>query len=558
MDGRQGDGVPGGEERDGPAPAAPDSQPRRLDAQAEDALQHERERRRLSELREGRGWHFARAVAAGAAAGAIAVLFQWALFFAESLRSEAVVRLRQYPAWGWLVLPAAAACAAGAAGWMTARFAPEASGSGIPHVKAVLLRLRPFSWVRVLPVKFVAGVLAIGSGLSLGREGPTVQMGAAAGQMMGRVLRAPARSRAHMVASGAGAGLAAAFNAPLAGFLFVLEELRREFSPITYGTALISTLAAVIVSRSFTGQLPSFHVRGYPAPPLAALPLAAMLGVLCGLLGVLFNRGILAGVRAAQSWGVASWARAAVVGAGAGLIAWWLPEAVGGGHRTAEHVLRGEITGLTFILVLLAVKFALTLASYATSVPGGIFAPLLTLGALLGLAVGSLGARWVPAIAGAPAAFAVLGMAGMFTASVRAPLTGIVLILEMTANYEQLLAVAVACLAAYVVADALHDKPIYEALLEYDLHRSEPGPLAADEPILVDVAVEPHSRMDGERVRDLHLPPGCLLVTLGRAGRETVPGGETRLRAGDHLVVIVAGDALRHVAAVKDAARSQA
>ena len=128
----------------------------------------------------------------------------------------------------------------------------------------------------------------------------------------------------------------------------------------------------------------------------------------------------------------------------------------------------------------------------------------------------------------------------------------------MTANYEQLLAVAVACLAAYVVADALHDKPIYEALLEYDLHRSEPGPLAADEPILVDVAVEPHSRMDGERVRDLHLPPGCLLVTLGRAGRETVPGGETRLRAGDHLVVIVAGDALRHVAAVKDAARSQA
>jgi len=258
-----------------------------LEAEAEDALVHERERRHL---REHRYVHFVRAAVVGGLAGGLAVLFQWALFYAERLRNSTLVNLHHYPSWGWAVLPAAGAVIGSFVGWLVSRFAPESSGSGIPHVEAVLWGLRPLRGRRVIPVKFAGGVLGIGAGLSLGREGPTVQMGAAIGKFVGDMLHVPRRSQGHLIASGAGAGLAAAFNAPLAGFIFVLEELQREFSPITYGTALIAALTAVMVTRAFTGQLPSFHIHGYPTPPLTALPLIALLGAMCGAVGVLFNR----------------------------------------------------------------------------------------------------------------------------------------------------------------------------------------------------------------------------------------------------------------------------
>ncbi|MBI3946778.1 MAG: H(+)/Cl(-) exchange transporter ClcA [Armatimonadetes bacterium] len=529
---------------------------RQAAVQAEKALSQERERRHLAHIRERRQVHFTRAGAVGLLAGAVAVAFQWALFSVDQVRIQALAWLHQRPAWGWTVLPVLAAVMAGLAGRLTRRFAPSAAGSGIPHVEAVLLRLRPLNWRRLLPVKFAGGLLSIGAGLSLGREGPTVQMGAAAGKALAHVLRVPRRSESHLIASGAGAGLAAAFNAPLAGFIFVLEELQRELSPLTYGTALISALAADIITRAFTGQLPSFHVSGYPAPPLGALPLAALVGVVCGLLGVAFNRGLLGTLRQFHNprW-LPVWAQPVAVGALAGLVAWWLPEAVGSGHQTAEHILRGQIAAPQVILALLAVKFGLTMVSYATGVPGGIFAPLLTLGALAGLLVGEAGARYVPGFTGAPAAFAVLGMGALFSAVVRAPLTGIVLIIEMTANYEQLFAVAVAALVAYLVAEHLREKPVYEALLEYDLHRSDQQPQEAGEPALVDLVVEPRSVMDGRRVRDLGLPPGCLLVTLKRGGREIVPGGDTLLQPGDQLVVIVAGEAMHAIPDLRRAAR---
>jgi len=222
--------------------------------------------RRWSLLRERRQYHFLRDALVGLLAGIAAVLFQAALFYTEGLRNPLLSWLRMFPYWGWMVLPVIGAGMGALAGYITSRFAPEASGSGIPHVKAVLLQLRPMRWQRILPVKFIGGVLAIGAGFSLGREGPTVQMGAAIGKMLSHVLKVPKRSRSQLVA--AGAGLAAAFNAPLAGFIFAIEELQREMSPLTYGTALIAAAVGDIVTRTFTGQLPSFHISGYSTPPL--------------------------------------------------------------------------------------------------------------------------------------------------------------------------------------------------------------------------------------------------------------------------------------------------
>ena len=397
-------------------------------------------------LREHRRLQFARAVLVGLGAGLLAVLFQYALVAVEGARSALLLRMHAFPWWGWLVVPMLGGISAGLAGWMTAHYAPEAAGSGIPHIKGVLMHVRTIYWRRLLPVKFLGGVLAIGAGLSLGREGPTVQMGAAVGKVIGELMHLPRRSRTQLVAAGAGAGLAAAFNAPLAGFIFVIEELQRELSPLTYGTALIAAVVADIVTRTFTGQLPSFHITGYSMPRLSALPLFAVLGVLAGLLGVIFNRSLLWTLRQFHGWTwMPRWAYPALVALLAGLLAWWLPQAVGGGHGTAEAILRGQYAAVSFfgfLLLLFVAKFLLTVLSYGSGVPGGIFAPLLVLGALVGSMTGQVSELAFPSVAHTPAAFAVIGMAAAFAAIVRAPLTGIVLILEMTNNYEQLFPLA--------------------------------------------------------------------------------------------------------------------
>jgi CIC family chloride channel protein len=169
----------------------------------------------------------------GVLVGGAAVLFQLMLNFLESTRFSLLKDLKLHPAWGWIILPVSGGLLAGLGGYLTQRFAPEASGSGIPHVKAVLLNIREINWRRLLPVKFFAGLLSIGGGLSLGREGPTVQMGAAIGKASSDYLHTGKSSTRHLIAAAAGAGLSAAFNAPLAGFIFVIEELQRELSPIT-------------------------------------------------------------------------------------------------------------------------------------------------------------------------------------------------------------------------------------------------------------------------------------------------------------------------------------
>lgn len=513
-------------------------------------------------LREHRRYQFARAALVGLAAGAAAVAFQYALSGAEGARRALMQYLQGTPVWGWLVMPLVCAVSAGAAGWLTNRFAPAAAGSGIPHVKGVLMHVRVLNWKRLLPVKFIGGVLAIGAGLSLGREGPTVQMGAALDKAIGEFMRLPRRSRSQLIAAGAGAGLAAAFNAPLAGFIFTLEELQREFSPLTYGTALIAAVVADIVTRTLTGQEPSFRITGYPTPSLAVLPLFAILGLLAGLVGVAFNRSLLWALKASGSMTkVPRWAHPALVGGLAGLLIWVLPDALGGGHRLAETLLTGHygaVSFLSFLALLFVVKFALTVVSYASGVPGGIFAPLLVLGAILGLMTGQVGSVGFPSLAHTPAAFAVVGMAAAFAAIVRAPLTGIVLILEMTNNYEQLFPLLVACMIAYLVAERLHNRPIYEALLEFDLKRSgfvqHPQ---SDEPVTMELAVESHSAMDARTVGDLNLPPDCMMVLIVRSGREIFPTEGTRLLAGDHITFSVKGDAPESCALLQSKAKAE-
>ncbi len=423
-----------------------------------------------------RRFHFMRAAAVGLLAGGVAVAFQLSLDAAENGRIALLSAMRHFPAWGWSILPVLCALCGAAAGYLTEHYAPAAAGSGIPHIRAVLAGKRTLDWRRIFPVKFIGGVLALGSGFSMGREGPTVQLGASAGAALSDTLKLDPHSKRNLIASAAGAGLGAAFNAPLAGFIFVIEELQREISSLTLVSALIASVISVAVSRIFTGQLPSFHIRDYSLPPLTALPLFAVMGLVAGYAGVIFNRTLIWGVKASQRTKLPVWKKGMIVGAITGLAGWWLPDALGGGHRIAESILRGDFTSGSFTLflfILLFGKFILTMLGYSSGLPGGIFAPLLVLGAIIGQLFGHVSAAMFPSVGTTPAAYAVVCMAAMFTSIVRAPLTGIVLILEMTGNQEQLFALCLTCLVAYLVAEHARCEPIYDSLLELDLERDK-------------------------------------------------------------------------------------
>jgi CIC family chloride channel protein len=312
------------------------------------------------------------------------------------------------------------------------------------------------------------------------------------------------------------------------------------------------------MTRLFTNQLPVFHVDIIPTPPLMALPAFLGLGVLTGLLGVVFNRsllGTMACFARLGDWqqGRQGWAAGllgAGVGALVGLVGWFTPSTVGGGQRLVEAVLQGQVA-LALIPLWFLLRFGLTMISYGCGAPGGIFAPLLVLGSLIGLAVGALTHLCLPETIDHPAAFAVVGMAAYFAAIVRAPLTGIVLIVEMTNTYAQILPLFVACFAAYAVADALGDEPIYEALLERDLRRDGSG---GEEhgPLVVEFTVQEGAPFDGKQVQELGLPAGCMIVTVHRDRYEVVPTPHTSLEVGNRLTVVIAPQAIEALAVLRE------
>lgn len=514
--------------------------PHTLDEKSAQASSEIQEYLEISEQRRG---VFPRAALVGACAGIAALLFRAALTSADSIRDSLIVWAHHAsPVLGWIFPVFFTLFGAGISVWITRRFAPEASGSGIPHLEAVLHRFRSLDWKRVLPVKFFGSVLAIGSGLALGREGPTVQMGGAVGDAVSRFLKVSERERLTLISAGAGAGLAAAFNAPLSGLVFVLEEVRKDFQPIVFGAAFVAAAFADIIARLGSGQFPVFAVPNYPIPPLTALPIFALLGILAGGLGIVFNRSLLAALNLYNiipSRFILT--AAAITGGVVGLVGWFSPILIGSGHTLAESVLRGDVV-LAIIPLFFVIRFLLTMTNYAMGAPGGIFAPLLVLGALIGFGVGQIAHNLAPEIVPIPAVFAVVGMAAYFTAIVRAPLTGIMLIIEMTGNYSQMLPLLVSCFCAYAVTELLKDLPVYEALLERDLRR---GGIVSSlkEPAIFEFYIQEGAAFVGREIRFLGLPPGCIVVRCNEGKREWVPTADTRLAAHMRITTVIAPDA---------------
>ena len=407
-----------------------------------------------------------KALVVGVVAGLMAAGFRAALHFVEQQRAAWQAHLTGVT--GFLLIVGVGVVGGGMSVWLVRRYYPAAAGSGIPHTKAVVLGESTLNWRRLLPVKFCSGALGLGAGFALGREGPTIQLGAGTGLMVAEWFRVkPGEGeRKALITAGAGAGLAAAFNAPLAGVMFVLEELHGAFTPIVFVAAFLASTAADVVGRLITGEMPVFPLRDLPAPGVTELPVAVVLGALCGLGGVIFNRSLLKCLDwadALKHW--PPFAMGALAGLVVGLTAWFFPGLEGAGAVHVERAIAGEVA-MNGVLLLIVARFALTMVSYSSGAAGGVCVPLLGLGALGGLSIGWVAHAVAPGWAPHPAAFAVIGMGALLTAIARVPLTSVVLLIELTGRYDFMLPLLASSLAAYGVAEWLRDTPLYEALRE--------------------------------------------------------------------------------------------
>ncbi len=412
------------------------------------------------------------AMIAGVFIGFIGGAFRWCLQKADVLRVDLSEWAHQLPGPGWLI-PMAATAVGAALAAAVVRWMPLAAGSGIQHVEAVYRGDAAPPVLRLLPAKFAGGVLGIGSGLVLGREGPTVHMGAAVGATVARCARFSDSTVRMLQTAVGGAGLAVAFNAPIGGALFTLEEVTKSFRLQTVLATAFAAATAVGCSRLVVGDHPDFLVQGVASPALGWLPLFIVFGLATGCLGALYNRLTLGFVdRVKLLSGVPSEVKAAAIGALIGLMMFIQPLAVGGGDTLTQSILGGNSMILPVVIGLLALRFVAGPLSYAAAVPGGLFAPLLAVGALWGLLfVGGFGfvlqqTGWPGDTAALAVPMAIVGMAAFFAATVRAPVTGIVLVVEMTATTSVLVPMLAATAAAVLAAELLRSPPIYDSLRE--------------------------------------------------------------------------------------------
>ena len=400
--------------------------------------------------------------AAGILAGGVSVLYRLSLQFASDTLGHSLTFIRKNAGWTavwFLVLIALAGLTS-----LLVRRQPLIGGSGIPQLECELHGKIKSSWLSVLLCKFAGGFLCMLGGLSLGREGPSIQLGAMAGKGFSRFLRRGGEEERVLISCGASAGLAAAFHAPAAGVLFCLEELHHTFTPRLLLPLMTAVLSADLLSVQVFGVGPVFQF----APQTDFTPvlylLVVPLGLLLGVLGAFYNAATMAVVRFLQDKsGLPVFVHLLIPFLMAGILALCAPSLLGSGHNLVEQAAAGDYM-LEILLLLLVGKFLFSLLSFGSGAPGGIFFPLLVLGALIGCSYGVCAVELFGLEKDLIAAFLLLGMAGNFAAIVRAPFTGAILLFEMTGSVHTLLPLLAVSLIACATADALRSAPIYDSL----------------------------------------------------------------------------------------------
>ena len=480
---------------------------------------------------------FFEGIVAGLGTGLVISLFRFLLELTDGLRPRIYAFLQTAEPWYLLLFFVGLMLL----GLLTAGIVerePGCTGSGLPQLKGILLGQLHMHWASVLLYKLAGCVLALGAGMSLGRAAPSCAMGGCIGQGTARLFGASRAEERFLLAAGAAAGLGATFNAPLAGVLFCLEEMTKSFSPLLLLTAIAAAVSGTAVTELFFGGLPIFHIGGIPVLPIRLYAMLLLLGLFAGLLGAFFTRSLLYSLDAYDRWLPGRCWRMVLPFCLAGAAGFVLPEIQGGGNELVD-LLAGAHYGLLFLLLLFAAKLLFTMVCFGSGVPGGIFLPMLALGALAGAffseAAGVLGlmdAQYAPTLV-------AFGMAAYFAAVVKAPVTGSVLVLEMTGSFAHMLPLICVSMAAYIVSDMLDGQPVYEALLNRSLLRAQRVRKAVRRRrVMLELRVGTGSALDGQAMQSLQLPGHGTLLNVTRSGLQLTPDAVQVLQPGDFLYVL--------------------
>jgi CIC family chloride channel protein len=377
--------------------------------------------------------------------------------------------MRLYPvgsaAWRRVLVPVAGSLAMG---FLLYRYFPNARGSGVPQTKAALFARDGFISLRTVLGKFFCTATTLASGIPLGREGPSVQVGAGIGSVLGRWLGLRPEKVKALIPVGAAAAIAAAFNTPMAAVLFSLEEVMGDMHAPILGSVVLASATSWAVLRLLLGNNPLFQVPQYTLVHPLELAIYALLGIAGGFLSVAFTR-LLLGMRRffLHLPARTRWWHPVVGGVTVGLMGWLVPQVLGVGYTYVGSALNGTMA-LKLMLLLVVLKLFGVTVSYASGNAGGIFGPSLFLGAMLGGAIGTVAHGLLPGYTATPGAYALVGMGALFAGIVRAPMTSVLMIFEMTRDYAVIVPLMIANLTSFFISSRFQKEPIYEALAHQD------------------------------------------------------------------------------------------
>lgn len=485
-----------------------------------------------------------RGVEVGVSAGLISVLYRFLLSFAEKGLMKILEEIKGDFIFSilWILL----LCLLGFFVAYINRLVPMASGSGIPQLNGEIKGYLEQSWWRVILAKLVGGTTSVFAGLSLGREGPSVQLGGMAAKGVARLTGADKTTELRMISCGAGAGMSAAFNSPIAGVMFVLEEIHHSFDKNILCMGIVATITADYISKLFFGQSTIFNYDTVNFP-LRHYWLLIVIGIILGICGVLYNIIMLK----MQDWykkirRIPNTVKMPVVFAVSGIIGLFLPQVLCGGHSMVE-LLMNEHPGINTLLFLFAAKFFFGAFCFASGAPGGTLYPMCILGTYLGAILGGVAIQLFGLDSSLWEEFVVIGMAGFFSAIVRAPITGILLVFELTGNMNNLLPIATVALISYAAANLIGAHPFYEILLARII-ADDPEPpkmTRKSEKVIQSYVIPVGSQLDKKKIKDIEWGRHSLIVTVERGEESITPNGNVELHAGDEIVFLLSQ---RHLA----------
>ncbi|WP_296852040.1 ClC family H(+)/Cl(-) exchange transporter [uncultured Methanobrevibacter sp.] len=420
--------------------------------------------------------------------------------------------------------------------WLT-KWEADSAGSGIPQVYAEVKGHMEANWAKVLFSKIVAGLLTALGGLSLGPEGPSVQIGGMAGKGIAKLFKGSKTDEIRLILVGSAVGITAAFNAPLAGVIFVFEEINHGFDKTLIFIALVSAIVSDFTSKMIFGQstILNFPVLNIP---LESFWILVILGFIIGVLGYIYNVGMIKSSDFVNNLKIPSWLKFVLVFMLSGVVALSIPEISDGGHFMMD-MLGVAIPSLSVLVLLLILKYIFSMFSFSSGAPGGIFLPILVLGAYIGAVFGSI---VVPAFGWQHELiykFIIISMAGFFAATVRSPITGIVLLAEMSGSTESLVAMIIVSLMAYMVPTLLGNEPIYESL--YDrllLKKNREYVSKPSKHVLSEYVVPLDCNYINFKIKDIPFPKNAIVVSVIRNGKYMIPTEDFHINYGDQINIL--------------------